>query len=195
MKKIFLLLITVVIFLAYSQSSFAQKDSSGIYYTEQDFIDKKLSFAINVKTEKHKINDTYFLNESDIRIKHHDSVYTVKKSEIWGYKSTSGMTIRFYDNNTYEVLNPNEQVLLYKHVHITPEVKSAPTVFILYFFTRYAQNVPVELTKANVKAAFGDNPKFCAAIDENFKSDGQLIAFDKDNHLYKLNWLLQMSSK
>ena len=34
----------------------AQKDSSGIYKTTEDFQQRKLSYAINCKTEKHKIN-------------------------------------------------------------------------------------------------------------------------------------------
>lgn len=35
----------------------AQTDSSGIYATANDFQQGKLSYAINYKTEKHKIKD------------------------------------------------------------------------------------------------------------------------------------------
>lgn len=40
--------------LLLSQHSLAQKDSSGIYKTTEDFQQRKLSYAINCKTENCK---------------------------------------------------------------------------------------------------------------------------------------------
>ena len=39
----------------------AQKDSSGVYLNATDFMQRKLSYAINCKTEKHKINPNLLL--------------------------------------------------------------------------------------------------------------------------------------
>ena len=41
--------------LILSNTATAQKDSSGIYKTADDFKNRKLSYAINYKTENHKI--------------------------------------------------------------------------------------------------------------------------------------------
>ena len=46
--------------LVFSQTTEAQTDSSGIYKTADDYKAHKLSYAINYKTEKHKIK-SYFL--------------------------------------------------------------------------------------------------------------------------------------
>ena len=55
----------------------AQKDSSGFYSTANDFKVVKLSYAINYKTEKHKINDYIFLNSEQVKVKHYgrDSIH------------------------------------------------------------------------------------------------------------------------
>ena len=99
--------------LMISQSSFAQKDSSGIYKTAQDFQKKKLSYAINYKTEKHKIKDDMLFSEGKIKVNHEGTVYTLNKNDTYGYKSTKGEVFRFVDNKEYKVLNPGERLMIY----------------------------------------------------------------------------------
>ena len=70
--------------LMISQSSSAQKDSSGIYKTVQDFRQKKLTYAINYKTEKHKVKDDMLFSEGEIKINHGVNVYTLNKNDTYG---------------------------------------------------------------------------------------------------------------
>ena len=58
-------------------SAVAQKDSSGIYKTSGDYNQRKLSYAINYKTEKHKINSDRLFNNADIKVKHDSKSYTL----------------------------------------------------------------------------------------------------------------------
>ncbi len=51
----------VIAALFFTLNAFAQKDSSGIYKTAHDFKNRNLSYAINYKTEKHKINSYVLL--------------------------------------------------------------------------------------------------------------------------------------
>lgn len=90
----------------------AQKDSSGIYKTADDFQQRKLSYAINYKTENHKIKDNLFFNGGDIKVNHGGETYTLPKSETYGFRSTKGEVFRFVDNKEYKILNPGEDLLM-----------------------------------------------------------------------------------
>jgi hypothetical protein len=72
-------------------SAFAQKDSSGIYKTAEDFQRKHLSYAINYKTETHQIKDNLLFNNDEIKVKYKGTTYTLNKSNTYGYRSTKGM--------------------------------------------------------------------------------------------------------
>lgn len=65
MKKFNYAIMLAINILALS-TAMAQKDSSGIYKTAEDFQTRKLSYAINYKTEKHKIKDNILFNDEKI---------------------------------------------------------------------------------------------------------------------------------
>jgi hypothetical protein len=111
MKKINLFVLAGILMIL-SQVSYAQKDSSGIYKTVEDFKNRKLSYAINYKTEKHKIKNSILFNDDKIVIKHNGETYTLLKSNTYGYRSTKGIEFRFIDNKEYKVLNPGEALLI-----------------------------------------------------------------------------------
>ena len=192
MKKVplNLLLLSATLF---SVNVSAQKDSSGIFKTAKDFQQGKLIYAINYKTEKHKINDYVFFNDAVIKVKHHDSTYKLQKSETYGYRSTKGEDFRFVGDETYKILNSGEALLIYVFQHPAHSPKEAGKYLPMYFFSTDAIAAPQRLTKANLKAAFPDNHKFHDAIDENFKTDEELISYDSFHKMYKVNHILQMS--
>jgi len=174
---------------------FAQKDSSGIYKTAEDFQNKKLSYAINYKTEKHKINDNLLFNDAQIKVKHHDTSYTLEKSNTYGYKDTKGEVFRFVDNKEYKILNPGEPLLIYFYQHPAHSPKEAEKYPPAYFFSTDVASAPQSLTKANLKAAFPNNHKFHDALDEQFKRDDELPAYDSFHKMYKLNRIYENSIK
>ena len=186
MKKINLLVLAGSL-LTFSQGSYAQKDSSGIYQTASDFQQKKLSYAINYKTEKHKIKDNILFNDAEIKVKHNGQGYTLDKNDTYGFKSTKGEVFRFIDKKEYKVLNPDETLLIYVYKHSAHSGKEAAKYVPMYFFSIDAASAPQSLTKANLKAAFPDNHKFHDAVDTQFKNDGDLYGYDSSHKMYKLN--------
>ena len=190
MKKFNLFFILASGLLAFS-SAIAQKDSSGIYKTADDFQQRKLSYAINYKTEKHKIKDNLLFNGGEIKVKHGGETYTLPKSETYGFRSTKGQEFRFADNKEYRVLNPGDALLLYVYQHPSHSPKEAERYVPAYFFSSDAASAPQALSIANVKAAFPDNHKLHDAIDAQFKSDKELYAYDQFHKMYKLNWILK----
>lgn len=168
----------------------AQKDSSGIYKTADDFKERKLSFAINYKTEKHKIKNKLLFNDAELKVKHAGETYTLFKSETYGYRSAKGEEFRFVDNKEYKVLNPTEYLLIYVYKHVSHSPKETVKYPPIYYFSTDASSAPQSLTKANLKAAFPDNHKFHDALDAQFKNDKGLHDYDRFHKMYKLNWIL-----
>jgi len=189
-------LISVALFctsFAVTINASAQKDSSGIYKTTGDFTAKKLSLAINCKSESHKIKINDIFSQDHITVVHDGKSYDFKKSDIYGYKLCNGETYRFSANKDYLVLNPNEMILLYK-VEVLQNKATAPKVYT-YYFSKDAAAPMQDLTKGNLKAAFPANHKFHDELDANFKTDSELTAYDSFHKMYKINHILMMSEK
>jgi hemin uptake protein HemP len=191
MKRVYYLLILASALIFSNQYSFAQKDSSGIYKTAEDFKNRKLSYAINYKTEKHKINSYVLFKGNTIRVKHQGVTYNLKKSETYAYRNTKGEEYRFIGEAEYSILNPGESLLIYMYQHPAHSGKEADKYAPAFYFTSDAAGKPQALTKENLKAAFPDYHKFHDALDANFKRDNELYAYDRFHKMYKLNWIMK----
>jgi hypothetical protein len=193
MKKYFISVAVACISFVFAPGAFAQKDSSGIYKTANDFIAKKLSLAINCKTETHKIKINDIFSQDHITVVHGGKSYDFKKSDIYGYKLCNGETYRFSGNRNYQVMNPNEVILIYRME--VPQTKAqAPKVYN-YYFSKEAASSLQDLTKGNLKAAFPTNHKFHDGLDADFKGDNELTSYDSFHKMYKVNHILEMSVK
>src|SRR3970282_107581 len=109
-------IVATSIMLFISLSCFSQKDSSGVYFTANDFVMHKLSFAINCKAQKHKIKSDMIFHLKEITIKHNNKSYTYPKDSIYGLKYCDGSIVRIYNNFEYPLINPNETIKIYKVV-------------------------------------------------------------------------------
>lgn len=169
-------LVTLMLLATYHLS--AQKDSSGIYKTAEDFQQRKLSYAINCKTEKHKINPNLIFNGDEVKVKHKGVTYMLKKDEVFGYRDCKSEEYKFVNNVEYSILNPTEPLLLYFYQHPAHSAKNVDQYPPMYFFSKDATSSLQALTKENLKTAFPDYHKFHDALDANFKSDSQLYSYD-----------------
>ncbi|MBB1286872.1 hypothetical protein HRH25_20995 [Flavisolibacter sp. BT320] len=172
----------------------AQEDSSGIYITPEDFASKKLSYAIDCNTEKHRINSDLIFKGSKIKVKHDGQKYTLDKSKTFGYRSCDQQVYRFVGNLSYKILNPQESLLLYFYQHLAHAPKFVEQHPPQYFFS-VGPGVVQKLTVANVKASYPDNHAFHDAVDLQFKSDKDLYAYDDFHKMYKLNWILKQNTQ
>ncbi|MFY9308267.1 MAG: hypothetical protein WAQ28_04370 [Bacteroidia bacterium] len=185
------LIITVSLAMLIATSGFSQKDSSGIYFTANDYLKHKLSFAINCKTEKHKIKSDMIFRSKEISIKHADSTYTYPKDSIYGIKYCDGSIVRIYNNSEYPLINPDEKIMIYKVVSGTGG-KGSP-IITRYYFSKDAKGKIQELTIYNIKAAFPDNHKFHDLVDMEFHSNDELTQYDNFHKIMKINRVLQNS--
>lgn len=163
---------------------YAQQDSSGVYLKFSDFQQQKLAYAINCRTQKHKIKQTSFSDQKFIKVVHNDSVITLSKSEVFGYRDCKGVSHRFIDKVNYAILNPTEYIILYKH-----EIRAHKRSELHYMFSRGIEGHVYKLSKENLKQAFSDQLEFQKKIDEVFKNDPELSRYDKATKTYVVNWL------
>jgi hypothetical protein len=169
----------------------AQKDSSGVYLTAEDFQLRRLSYAINCSMEKHKIKLNDFFGKSYITVKHFDSSYKLFKNQIFGYKTCDEQIVRFEGKKELVLLNPDEAILIYTHVVSRPA--KGQTNVTNYYFSKNALSLAQSLTITNVKKAFPDNHAFHMKLDEMFKYNTELAAYDDFHKMYKLNWILKQN--
>lgn len=172
----------------------AQKDSSGLYLTPEDFGSKKLSYAIDCNTEKHRIKSDLIFNDSKIQVTHEGKKYTLEKSQTFGYRGCDQEVYRFVEKLRYKMLNPQEPLLLYFYQHLAQAPKFVEQHPPQYFFSVGPGRVQ-KLTIANVKTAFPDNHSFHDAVDAQFKHDKDLYAYDEFHRMYKLNWVLKTNQQ
>lgn len=171
----------------------AQKDSGGVYLTAEDFQRRKLTYAINCSTEKHKIKLNDFFGKPYITVKHFDTSYKLNKNQIFGYKTCDEQIVRFEGKKELVLLNPNEEILIYTHVVSRPA--KGQTNVTNYYFSKDALSPTQSLTIKNVKKAFPDNHAFHMKLDEMFKYNTELAAYDDFHKVYKLNWILKQSPR
>ena len=188
MKKLIGLIILGNIF---SPVVMAQNDSSGIYKTADDFAAKKLSFAINCQTEKHKIYLNDFFNKPFINVKHYDSTYKIFRKDIYGYRFCNGEKYRIVNRYDLQVLNPDESIIIYRRNITHPP--TGKTNVTNYYFSIGAYSSVQSLTFKNLKKAFSDNQKFYQQVDSMFKYNTELAAYDDQHKMFVINWIYKNS--
>ena len=65
----------------------------------------------------------------------------------------------------------------------------------VYYFSVNRQSPVLELTRENLEKAFAGNAKFRYSMEEEFRTDKELMAYDKLMKVYKLKYLYSQSSK
>ena len=95
----------------------------------------------------------------------------------------------------YTIMNPGEQITIYKYVHASHSPKETEKYAPKYFFVTKSSDALQELTKENLKKAFPDSHTFHDALDENFKEDKGLINYDSFHKMYKINRIYQATIK
>lgn len=183
--------IAVTVMLVTGLSSHAQKDSSGIYSSAEDFANKKLSLAIDCRTEKHKIRINDFFGKNYVTVIHDHTPYKFYKDEIYGYKACDGGIVRFLKKKELLLLNSGESIAIYRHdVAKPPRGKTNVTN---YYFSKDATSPVFRLTITNLKNAFFENPLFIEMVTKQFKYNTELATYDVAQGVYKLNELLSLS--
>ena len=186
MKTLFLSLFAVIVL-----SAMGQNEKSGVYLTFNDYLNNKLSYEIDCKTEKHTIKLNEFLNKPYITIIHKGEKYQLQKDSIYGFISCDAPLVRFQNKEHYWLSEKGATWIFYKEENKT-ENKTFYTVK-KYYFSIKGDGKLIELTKENLKYAFPDNHKFHDMLDAQFKDNSNIAEFDSFHNMFKVNHLLEQS--
>lgn len=164
--------------------------NSGVYKTYQDYVNQKMVYGIDCKTEKHKIKLNEFPNKPFIKVIHNGMPHEIPKDSVFGYQLCDGNFVRFANNSDFHLVERGD-VWLYKRL-VAKAAKGTAEPNGNYFELP-GDKKPTLLTMDNLKKAFPDNHKFHDALTAQFSSDKDLMGYDTFHKKFKLNHLLEMS--
>lgn len=191
MKISFLALLSLLAVATSAQGQTAPL-GSGLYKSAADFRSHRLTLSVDCKTETHKLRLHEFSGKPYVTVKHGGEDYKMAKASLFGFRDCEGHDYRFAtDNQHYPILNPGEELLLYKmEQSVAGKNTSAPLQQL--FFSSSAEAPLQPLTLLAVKKAFPENHRFHDLLDAQL-GKGDLTAYDEMHRMTKINWLLRQS--
>jgi len=182
------LFVAFFITATYVQISMAQVSEMGLYLTREDYRDHKLSF----ENAANQIRLNGLFETSDIIVWHDGKKQVLSKNEVFGYR-LKNEDYRFFNNSAYRIIDTID-FYIYSRYKLSQQNKGLKPVETYYFST--GTNTTVEmLTISNLKTAYTKNTKFRYSIEQQFRSDNELMAYDSDTKEYKLKYLFNESVK
>jgi hypothetical protein len=157
--------------------------SNGIYLTEQDYKSNKLTYTLS-PTDKVQLNE--FLDGKNISLVYQGKKLTLAKSEIFGYRMHNH-DFRFFNNKAYNIVD-TAGFTLYKKDKLTQQGKGYLPVETYFYSVNLEQPVQ-KLTIENLWNSFPTQTGFRYSIQNNFKQDADLVAYDKLSNQYKVKYL------
>jgi hypothetical protein len=180
--KCFLLFLILYV-TGYSQSVV------GIYLNGGDFRKNEISPS---KKCKIKIHESPY--RPIVQLKYQDTICSYKKDSIFGYIDSHGSTFRFYKKLIYTIINPKENILIYKREVDSGNPKDFRTNTV-YYFSKDEKSDILPLNVTNVLNAFNENERFTDLIETHFRSNADLLTYDGVHLKFKINHLLELSKK
>ncbi|MDB4921970.1 hypothetical protein [Mucilaginibacter sp.] len=185
MKNLIKTLIVIAIISLSALRSQAQTSngSTGIYLTEQDYKSHKLTYTLS-PTDKMQLNE--FLDGKNVTLVYQGKKLTLPKSGLFGYR-LHNQDFRFFHNEAYSIVD-TAGFMLYKKDKLTQQGKGYMPVERYFYSVNLNQSIH-ELTIENLWNSFPGQTGLRYSIQNNFKQDADLAAYDKFAHQYKLKYL------
>ena len=190
MKQTLFSVLLAVFFMA---TLYAQSGSSGIYRTAQDFRSGNLEYAIQCESQSHKIKTDVMFKRNRVIVKHEGKTYKIAKDKVYAVRYCSGDVERLYQKKVYRMVNPGEEILIYKMS--TLAMGKGQPAQTTWYFSKDAASIVQSLTINNLVQSFPDNHAFHDAIIAEFKTDGELSAYDTAHKMMRINRLFLNTKK
>lgn len=168
--------------------AYSQNDASGIYLTQRDFENGKLSYSTTEETEKNKIRFNEFIEKPFINIKHNGERIILFKDDIYAYQR-KGKIVRTHDFVSYSFLEQGIIWIYYKDLTI-PLGKGIKRER-KYFYSVSARDKILPLTISNLKRSFPEKHAFHNLLDAQFRKDSELVSYNRLEKKFQVNHLLE----
>lgn len=189
MKKInpFVLFLFIILMSSFDGKKDTSENKSGIYLTENDYINHRLSYS-----DAGKILFEDFFASANIKIVINGVSKKIAKKDIYGYHSSDNKDFRFYKKELYQIVE-SEQLFIYKSYGSTSlEGGKGNIKKELYFFSQKGDDPLIPLTVSNLRKAFSSNIKLQELLDA-VKSDEELTYYVGYMQQLKVEYIFKKS--
>jgi hypothetical protein len=157
--------------------------TTGIYLTEQDYKSNKLTYPLK-ENDKLQLNE--FLDGKNINLVYQGKKIKLSKDEIFGYR-LNDQDFRIYNKEAYHIID-TAGFMLYKRQKLTQRTKGYLPVETYFYSVNLKQPV-LRLTIENLWNSFPGQTGFRYSIQNNFKQDEDLGAYDQFSGKYKIKYI------
>ena len=185
MKRIFMSLVTAGLLQAAAN---AQINASGVYLSQSDFENNKLTYASNATSETNKIHFNEFFEKPFITVKHNGQSEQIFKDDIFAYKNKDNI-VRTWNFVSYNFVEKGSIWVYYKDLNISQGKERRRER--KYFYSTSGNGEIISLTINNLKKSFPDKHLFHDFLDAQFSRDSELSMYDSFEKKFKINHLLE----
>lgn len=143
----------------------------GVYETDSDRKASTLSVAIDCKSEDHKLKTGFVKTSSAIRIIRDNKKENYLRRDLYGYRDCRGREYHFFDGKSYELVNPGEEISIYR----VYEQKGKQRVAKLFFEAPSGEIKP--LTLQSFRSEYSTQPEFLGKLQTLAHNDHQLVKY------------------
>jgi hypothetical protein len=185
MKKIFISLSFAAFF---GMLANAQNNLSGVYLSQGDFENNKLTYASNAASGTNKIRFNEFFEKPFITVNHNGKKEQLFKDDIFAYKN-KGNIVRTWNFTTYNFVEKGPIWIYYKDFNVSQGkgVRKEKK----YFYSNSGSSEIIPMTINNLKKSFPGKHLFHDFLDAQFRSNTELSYYDSFEKKYKINHLLE----
>jgi hypothetical protein len=166
----------------------AQNKESGLFITELDFENKKISYSTQDPLVKNRIQFHELLNRPYVTIKSNGDRTRLFKEDIFAYQN-KGRIVRTVNFVSYTLLEKGPLWIYFRDMN-APQGKGSQREK-KYYYAISSKDEIRPLTINNLKKTFPDKYLFHHLLDAQFRSDKDLAAFDRFKNKFKVNYLLE----
>ncbi|HSC38597.1 MAG TPA: hypothetical protein VLD19_12015 [Chitinophagaceae bacterium] len=168
--------------------------NSGLYLSANDFLQHKLSNEINCSGSD-KLETHGLLGSASVTVVKNGQKQSFPKNQLYGYRDCKGRDYRFYNHDTYRILDTAGFFIYYGYKYEQGPGGKGLVKTDEYYFSTEGNSQLIVLNIDNLKKAFPANDRFHYQIDEECKTDKDLVAYDGFLKTYKIKYLYSQSSK
>jgi hypothetical protein len=183
MKSVIAIAFGVIIGLSAS----AQKRESGIYLTQFDFENQKLTYSTASLTESNRIQFNELLGKPFINIKNDGKKIILFKDDVFAYKNKNQI-VRTHHFVSYNFAENGVIWIYFKDLNISlgKGIKKERK----YFYSVGGKGEIIPLTVSNLKKSFPSS-LLHNFLDAQFRSDSDLASYNHTERKFQVNHFLE----
>jgi hypothetical protein len=194
MKFVHIIWSVLVLTIATTRTA-AQTAIAGLYMTAADFHQQKITYPVDCSDGSNKLRVNNFFESTSGVVVSNGVKHRFYKVNVYGYKNCKSENYRFDYKTAYRIIDTAGFFIYYRSIQAEPAKGKGLVKTDAYFFSVHPDSTIQPLTLNNLKKAYPGNHSFHYALDAQFRSDKDLLAYDPYQKTYKVKYLYEKSLK